>query len=112
MPDFVDLSLTCLTVVFVAYVSEVSEPLAAAAATAPLTSTAALVLWSRNNQAASEDVDALAAFAVQIIKGVAASLMFAVAFYAGTKYFRLGLGHGLVMGYIVWTLAWFVLFRA
>jgi len=82
-----DRGVTCVLVVAVALVAEVSEPLAAALATAPITSKIALVLYVRNKRAKADILDKqlspesledfeenllgeLEGFAVQIVKGV------------------------------------------
>lgn len=105
-----DLVLTCSTVVAVAFVAELSEPLAAAVATAPITSTAALLVYSRSQAAATRpdapgpgapdsESEALAGFAFLIVKGVSASLVFALVFWACVGRLRWSLMEGLAAGY-------------
>jgi hypothetical protein len=69
MPRWTDLAVTCLLVVCVAFLAELSEPLAAAAATAPLTSTASLIVWNKGKARNGATALELAKFALQLVKG-------------------------------------------
>ncbi len=70
MPRWTDLAVTCLLVVCVAFLAELSEPLAAAAATAPLTSTASLIVWNKGKARNGASAHELANFALQLVKGM------------------------------------------
>lgn len=122
MVDVVELCITCGILIAFTYLAEFSNTLAAALATAPVTTTVALILYERQRQkdvANSNGSDAISAaqagneelshFTFQIIKGISASLLFAVVLYTSVAHFKWQLIPALGVSYAFWTLVWFMI---
>ncbi|GBG31792.1 Hypothetical Protein FCC1311_080172 [Hondaea fermentalgiana] len=121
MVDVVELCLTCVILALTLYAAEFSETLAAALATAPVTTTVALLLYERQRARnegrpeaandgtqleASDHAAALEGFSWQIIKGVSASLVFAIVLHLCISRLRWPLLPSLGTGYLAWTIIW------
>mmetsp|Transcript_11661 Transcript_11661/g.14133 ORF Transcript_11661/g.14133 Transcript_11661/m.14133 type:complete len:116 (-) Transcript_11661:58-405(-) len=111
--DFFDLFLSLTSVVLVAILGDFNSTLAAAGATAPITSSIAIVLFDRQHQ---RKVDTrtvigqqhLVDISTKVIKGVFASLIFAVCFnLLARKGFSLT--PCMLYSYCAWTTTWIML---
>ncbi|KAH9251393.1 hypothetical protein BASA81_010804 [Batrachochytrium salamandrivorans] len=110
--NWLDFGLTCLVVLGISILSQTSDVLAAAFSTAPISSTVALTLWyyRGGNHSSAKSPEELGEFALKIIKGVSASLVFACAVWFASAKLKLSLPPALLLGYMCWTGAWFVLY--
>lgn len=115
--NWLDVGLTCLVVMGVSILAQTSDVLAAAFSTAPISSTVALTLWyyrggggGGGKPPSAKSPEELGEFALKIIKGVSASLVFACAVWFASARLKLGLPPTLLLGYVCWAGAWFVLY--
>ena len=105
MIDVGDYLLTCVIIFGIAWVSQISDVLAAAFATAPVSSTVALCLWYYRTPV-TKSQDEFIDFSVKIIKGVTASLAFSITVWYCASYLRLNPAPSILLGFVVWSLVW------
>mmetsp|Transcript_10970 Transcript_10970/g.13738 ORF Transcript_10970/g.13738 Transcript_10970/m.13738 type:complete len:118 (-) Transcript_10970:120-473(-) len=111
--DYFDLFLSLASVILVAFLGELNPTLAAAGATPPITSSIAIVLFDRQHyrnmkRKDSKDQFHLVEISGKVVKGVTASLVFAICFHFLARN-KFSLWPCMVFSCVAWTMTWVML---